>query len=133
MEIEVTFSESEILKNTSKETVYSLYSIFSIPLCSTKKMNYGSTHQRCSVKKAFLKISPNSQENSCSRISFFHLMRGKEKNWDKLENVPGKWKYLLQSYQGGYVNIKLFLILILALDKTNTLQSSFNSCKFNWS
>ena len=26
--------------------------------------------QRCSVKKAFLKISQNSQENTCARVSF---------------------------------------------------------------
>ena len=38
----------------------------------------------------------------------------------KLEKVPGKKKYLLESYQGGYVNIKLFLILILAVNKTNS-------------
>ena len=26
--------------------------------------------QRCSVKKAFLEISQNSQENTCARVSF---------------------------------------------------------------
>ena len=26
--------------------------------------------QRCSVKKVFLKISQNSQENNCARVSF---------------------------------------------------------------
>ena len=26
--------------------------------------------QRCSVKKVFLQISQNSQENSCARVSF---------------------------------------------------------------
>ena len=32
--------------------------------------------QRCSVKKVFLKISQNSQENTCASVSsfsFFHL------------------------------------------------------------
>ena len=43
----------------------------------------------------------------------YHLKKGK-KTWEQLENVPGK-----ESYQGGYVNIKLFLILILAVDKTD--------------
>ena len=28
--------------------------------------------QRCSVKKVFLEISQNSQENTCARISFWH-------------------------------------------------------------
>ena len=27
--------------------------------------------QRCSVKRAFLKISQNSQENTCARVSLF--------------------------------------------------------------
>ena len=29
-----------------------------------------SSHQRCSVRKVFLEISQNSQENSCARVSF---------------------------------------------------------------
>ena len=29
-----------------------------------------SSHQRCSVKKVFLEISWNSQENTCARVSF---------------------------------------------------------------
>ena len=29
-----------------------------------------STHRRCSIKKVFLKISQNSQGNTCARISF---------------------------------------------------------------
>ena len=29
-----------------------------------------SSHWRCSVKKVFLEISQNSQENTCARISF---------------------------------------------------------------
>ena len=28
-----------------------------------------SSHQRCSIKKVFLKISQNSQENTCARVS----------------------------------------------------------------
>ena len=33
-------------------------------------IHYGSSHQRCSVKKGVLKISQNSQENTCVRGSF---------------------------------------------------------------
>ena len=29
-----------------------------------------TSHQRCSVKKVFLKILQNSQENTCARVSF---------------------------------------------------------------
>ena len=33
-------------------------------------IHYRSSHQRCSVKKGVLKISQNSQENTCARGSF---------------------------------------------------------------
>ena len=32
-----------------------------------------SSHQRCSIKKAFLEISQNSEENTCARVSFFRV------------------------------------------------------------
>ena len=48
------------------------------------------------------------------------LKKGKKRIENKLEKVPWKEKYLLRSYEGGYVNIKLFLILILAVDKINS-------------
>ena len=44
----------------------------------------------------------------------------KRKGLRKIREGAGKWKYLLQSYQGGYVNIKLFLALILTVDKTSS-------------
>ena len=31
--------------------------------------------QRCSVKKVFLEISPNSQENTCTRVSFLKTLQ----------------------------------------------------------
>ena len=34
---------------------------------------YRSSHRRCSIKKVFLKISQNSQESTCSRVSFLSL------------------------------------------------------------
>ena len=30
-------------------------------------------HQKCSVKKVFLEISQNSQENTCMGVSFFTI------------------------------------------------------------
>ena len=32
--------------------------------------NQEAVAQTCSVKKAFIKISQNSQENTCARVSF---------------------------------------------------------------
>ena len=48
-------------KSTIESTVYYYY------------VTYASEAvvRRCSVKKAFLEISQNSQENTCARVSFF--------------------------------------------------------------
>ena len=35
------------------------------------------SHQRCSVKKVFLRISQNSQENICARASFLIKLQAK--------------------------------------------------------
>ena len=35
-----------------------------------KQVSNRSSHQRCSVWKAILEISQNSQENTCARVSF---------------------------------------------------------------
>ena len=35
---------------------------------------YTSSHGRCSVKKVFLEISQNSQENNCARVPFQSLL-----------------------------------------------------------
>ena len=37
---------------------------------SEEVVSFRSSHQRCSVKKVFLEISQNSQENTCVRVSF---------------------------------------------------------------
>ena len=48
-----------------------------------------SSHRRCSVKKAFLEISQNSQENTCARASFLIKLQVapatllKKKLWDR--------------------------------------------------
>ena len=57
----------------------------------------------------------------------YHLKKEKEKNYEKLKKMQGKINYLFQSYQGGYVNIKLFLILIQAVDKTSRFVILANS------
>ena len=35
------------------------------------KVEEENLDQRCSVKKVFLEISQNSQENTCDRVSFY--------------------------------------------------------------
>ena len=56
---------------------------------------------RCSVKKVFLKISPNSQENTCVRVSFLitflkkrFLYRPFSVNFEKCLITPFFIKYL---------------------------------------
>ena len=39
-------------------------------LQTRKQMIVKAVAQRCSVKKVFLEISQNSQENTCARVSF---------------------------------------------------------------
>ena len=38
--------------------------------------NKRSSHQRCFIKKVFLEISQNSQENTCLRVSFLMKLQG---------------------------------------------------------
>ena len=43
--------------------------------------------QSCSVKKVFLEISQNSQENACARISFFKKLQSEACNFIKKETL----------------------------------------------
>ena len=43
--------------------------------------------QRCSVKKVFMKISQNSQENTCQRVSFLIKLQAKACNFFKKETL----------------------------------------------
>ena len=43
--------------------------------------------QRCSVKKVFLEISQNSQENTCARVSFFIKLQAAACNFIKKETL----------------------------------------------
>ena len=51
-----------------------------------------SSHRTCSVKKGFLEISQNSQENTCARVSYFNksiLIKSQAKacNFIKIETL----------------------------------------------
>ena len=39
--------------------------------------SHGTSHRRCSIKKYFLEIPQNSQENTCARVSFLIIA------WDR--------------------------------------------------
>ena len=61
----VSYSSAELFSNGFKKKKYVTNGVFSLTLF----FNCRSSHGRCSVKKLFLKISQNSQENNCQ--SFF--------------------------------------------------------------
>ena len=42
-------------------------------MCDIIFENIEAVVQRCSVKKVFLEISQNSQENACARVSYFEI------------------------------------------------------------
>ena len=42
----------------------------------------------CSVEKVFLEISQNSQENTCSRVSFLTMLKALQLNQER-ESVTG--------------------------------------------
>ena len=50
-------------------------------------VNYRSSHQRCTVKKVLLKISQNSQENTCARVSFLIKLQAEACNFIKKETL----------------------------------------------
>ena len=43
--------------------------------------------QRCSVKKVFIEISQNSQENTCARVSFLIKLQASASNFIKKETL----------------------------------------------
>ena len=80
---------------------------------------YRSSHQRCSIKQMFLRISQNSQESTCARASF--LIKLKKRLWHSCFSVNfGKflWTSFLQNTSG-----RLLLYLIFKFKKSLLLCS----------
>ena len=50
---------------------------------SVLKQRTEAVAQRCSLKKVFLEISQNSQENTCTRVSFLMKLQVKANNFIK--------------------------------------------------
>ena len=46
------------------------------------------SHRSCSIKKVFLKISQNSQENACDRVPFLIKLQNEACNFIKKEALP---------------------------------------------
>ena len=53
----------------------------------------GNSHQRCSVKKVLLKISQNSQENTCTRAFFLIKLQASAYSFIKKEILAQVFSY----------------------------------------
>ena len=71
------------VKSTHCRTLFGLQS--KVPAARWEGWLYKSSHRRCSIKKVFLKISQNSQENTCSRV--FFLIKLRASNFIKKETL----------------------------------------------
>ena len=49
--------------------------------------------RRCSIKKVFLKILQNSQENTCGRVSFLIKLQAEACNFIKKETLTQEFSY----------------------------------------
>ena len=73
--------------------------------------------QRCSVKKVFLKISQNSQEDICTRVSVLKSCRPKKRLWHRC--FPMKFANFLRTP----IFIKYLWWLLLEVDSKSSLTS----------
>ena len=78
--------------------------------CSSGNYEFGSPEAvvwRCSSKKVFLKMSPNSQENTCARVSFLgeifkeHQFIIEHLQWPLLEVCPSFWSLTWSTVRFG--------------------------------
>ena len=64
--------ETKEIQKTMAEKIQEL----ELEIKELKKVRNRSSHRRFSVKKVFLEIWQNSQENTCARVSFFNKVAG---------------------------------------------------------
>ena len=96
--------------------LFFLFKIHIAQFTNNKSYRYRNTEEvvlRCSVKKMFLKISQNSQEKTCTWVSFFNkLQTSKIKRsavWKVSKYGPEKTPYLDTSRSGLIYTIALTL------------------------
>ena len=81
--------------------------------CSaTERNNPEVVVQRYSVKKVFLEISQNSQENTCARVSFLIKLQAHSINFkscDTMTSIAHEVKYIYEYvfWIGSYLFLKL--------------------------
>ena len=89
--------------------------------------------QRCSVKKVFLEISQNSQEDTCARVSFLIKLRSatlsKKRLWHRCFYLNFA-KFLRTPYMQNTSGRLLFLVSLSTYVPANTLISFLISNRF---
>ena len=89
---QISWNEKVIFFTTSFKASYPIppkYLNFSVGWFKTinNVVAFRSSHQGCSVRKVFFKISQNSQVNSCARVSFLIKLQASAFNFIKKETL----------------------------------------------
>ena len=80
--------------------------------------------QRCSVKKVFLEISQNSQENTCTRASFF-TKRPEAWNFIKKETLAQVFSYEFYEISKNTFSYRTHLVAASVFKKSGFTYVSF--------
>ena len=97
---------------------------------------YRSSHRRCFVKKVLLKISQNSQENTCTGVSFYIKVAGlrfnfilcNEKLSLRLESFELAIFFKLSQHFSRQYNILILFFCYLLLSFLRQIVSKFLFC-----
>ena len=83
--------------------------------CSFELVSPGlrGSHQRCSIKKVFLKILQNSQENTCARVSFLIILQMPPANFKNTFFTEHHWTTPSVDWEGIHHPSQSSLILTL--------------------
>ena len=82
-----SYSSRHFHSNTVFHTSFQPLTIFVKSCIFNVWMGSRSSHQRCYAKKLFLKISQNSQENNCARVSFLIRLQASACSFIKKETL----------------------------------------------
>ena len=89
-----------------------------------------SSHQRCSVKKVFLEISQNSQENTCARVSFLITLL-KKRPWHRCFPVNFV-KFLTGRLFLLYVDMRWLHVLLFFCHHLDSMRSCWLSLRMHY-
>ena len=149
----INYGKPSEVANDHIQNIMSLPHINSVNLYKIDELTekFRSSHKRCSIKKVFLKISQNPQENTCARVSFLKKLQAAPATLLKntlaqvfscefceffkntfLQNTPGR---LLGSVQALETMGKLKVIngyVRLALDKLQGIREDLVRINDGW-